>query len=280
MQNKLRYGLAGVWLAGTGALGFYNALPVLQEHGYFLPDHVVLLHGDLTEENTDNFILAFNEAVGNYDGETSLIVRINSPGGYYIEGERIIEAIEQADVPITLRCENLAASMAAQILITTQNVKRDVSENCAIMLHSPHISEENGPTKTLDFLYEYQDYLLSVSDEYINSEDLTDQFFFYMQWRTTRLDIAFLEDLSEQLASELAESSNLTTEDFLYFFSTGDRYFYPYTAGAFGFIDTIEGQAVPENTLSDALRFTCITDPELSVCQSELETFPYQLPEF
>lgn len=268
-------------LAG-GALGL-AFFAVTEFTDIFLPKNIVDLDFTINEDNTATFIREFERAVQNYNGEDPVIVRINSRGGFVMEGEQIIAAIENAGVPVILRCENLAASMAAEILITTENVQRDAAEDCRIHIHTPRLTyvDESGVeiTETLDDLYLnssiYHQMFLEAEDGSLRQQAIALLYF------ETRENIEFLMDESVLLIRELAAATNLAEEDFAKIFIEDDVDFYATEALLYGFIDTIEGQAATPETSQIHLQSYCLSwDNQFSICQQDEETTPVAVPEF
>lgn len=72
------------------------------------------------------------------DGDDDLEIRINSPGGYVMEGLAIFNAIERAKTQgrkVTTHCDGLAASMASVILMAGDD--RLMADNALVMIHNP-----------------------------------------------------------------------------------------------------------------------------------------------
>lgn len=71
-------------------------------------------------------------------GDDDLEIRINSPGGYVMEGLAIYNAIERAKSQgrkVTTHCDGLAASMASVILMAGDD--RLMADNALLMIHNP-----------------------------------------------------------------------------------------------------------------------------------------------
>jgi ATP-dependent Clp endopeptidase proteolytic subunit ClpP len=72
------------------------------------------------------------------EADDDLEIRINSPGGYVMEGLAIFNAIERAKAQgrkVTTHCDGLAASMASVILMAGDD--RLMADNALVMIHNP-----------------------------------------------------------------------------------------------------------------------------------------------
>ncbi|MFP4314408.1 MAG: ATP-dependent Clp protease proteolytic subunit [Alphaproteobacteria bacterium] len=277
MALKLQHKIAAACFASSFSLG------VALHQALDEPDNHVLLHGMITDESAASFIENFNAAAASYNGSDPLVVLINSPGGYMHAGERIIDTIESADIPVVLNCNDLAASMAAEILITTRNVTRNASQDCEIVLHRPRLIETSPTgeniTITLEDLYYDQYLLMQIFQDYESDPDSLAAFLYV--WDQKQFEIEFLENSSAELAANLADHSHLNAQDFLLFFDYGDTRFNANEAHAFGFIDQIEEKEPDAEASERSLSRSCaLWANTLSLCATQSE-YPFLfLPEF
>lgn len=280
MTKKQRYTMAAAFFSAATALAVFASFEAQA-------DNEVPLNGTITEESADAFIAAFNDKVLNYEGSEPIVVNINSPGGYNLAGKRIIEAISNSGRDVVLTCDDEASSMAAEILIATPNVRRDMSEDCRILLHAPRLTGINSQgqkeTRTIPELQRRLDVLEELEEEYLGSADPIKIAVFNDFRRTIEIELYVLENASQELAETLAAASNLEKEDFLRMFENGDTTILSFRAGIFGFVDTVNGEPVPEHYLEYGPGIICEREPEFSFCGADNETAsaqPHIAPEF
>jgi ATP-dependent Clp endopeptidase proteolytic subunit ClpP len=77
---------------------------------------------------------SFIEDVKNLPKDTSVLLRINSPGGSVIDGLAIYDAVSRLPQKVTSRIEGIAASMASVIALAADEVV--MSENSLYMIHN------------------------------------------------------------------------------------------------------------------------------------------------
>lgn len=77
---------------------------------------------------------SFIEDIKNLPKDTSVLLRINSPGGSVIDGLAIYDAISRLPQKVTSRIEGIAASMASVIALAADEVV--MSENSLYMIHN------------------------------------------------------------------------------------------------------------------------------------------------
>jgi len=77
---------------------------------------------------------SFIDEIKNIPNDTSVLLRINSPGGSVIDGLAIYDAINRMPQKVTSRIEGIAASMASVIALAADEVV--MSENSLYMIHN------------------------------------------------------------------------------------------------------------------------------------------------
>ena len=77
---------------------------------------------------------SFIDDVKNLPKDTSVLLRINSPGGSVIDGLAIYDAVNRLPQKVTSRIEGIAASMASVIALAADEVV--MSENSLYMIHN------------------------------------------------------------------------------------------------------------------------------------------------
>jgi ATP-dependent Clp endopeptidase proteolytic subunit ClpP len=77
---------------------------------------------------------SFIDEIKNIPNDTSVLLRINSPGGSVIDGLAIYDAINRMPQKVTSRIEGIAASMASVIALAADEVI--MSENSLYMIHN------------------------------------------------------------------------------------------------------------------------------------------------
>lgn len=291
MNKKLGTSIMAAAFTAAAAVAILES--DLISDGWWRPANEVSLPDVINDESANDFITQFNKAVEHVQRShkhSSVLVTINSRGGFISPGTRIMHAIEDAveetNVHVTLRCEDIAASMAAEILIATKNVQRDASAECEIFLHRPrlHIEDDNGELEvfTLDRLNIQRSIIYSMMDDEEKPMGEATQWAYDRLLARNQIRIDVINDESNRLANTLAEATRLEPEDFHRFFDDGDRYIFSFYAGVFGFIDTIEGEPVPESYTRLGPEIICVSDPEYSFCDnlSQNESAPILVPEF
>tara|TARA_R110001592_G_scaffold331438_2_gene614303 strand:+ start:5034 stop:6038 length:1005 start_codon:yes stop_codon:yes gene_type:complete len=77
---------------------------------------------------------SFIDEIKNIPNDTSVLLRINSPGGSVIDGLAIYDAVNRMPQKVTSRIEGIAASMASVIALAADEVI--MSENSLYMIHN------------------------------------------------------------------------------------------------------------------------------------------------
>ena len=77
---------------------------------------------------------SFIDDVKNLPKDTSVLLRINSPGGSVVDGLAIYDAVNRLPQKVTSRIEGIAASMASVIALAADEVV--MSENSLYMIHN------------------------------------------------------------------------------------------------------------------------------------------------
>lgn len=284
MSKVIRGSLAALCFSTAAAITAFD-LDLIPDD-LFRPWNEIPLPLMIDQESASEFITEFNNAVAiskDRNSQTPIVVPIHSNGGMMLQGQRIIETIENAGVPVILRCEDIAASMAAEILVTTKNVSRDATKDCRIFLHTPRFvytdDEGNKITETLDDLYlnrqlYLQEFLLAPEGS-ARQEAIT------ILYGENERDIRFLLLSTIRMSRDFAESTKLTPDDFITFFLEDDVTFYAREALLYGFIDTIEGEPLTRD-IEDTLNGYCLSwANQLSICDKNKEIFsPLLVPEF
>lgn len=90
-------------------------------------------------------------------------VRINSPGGYLMDGISIFNAIRNASKPCNTYIDGVAASSAG--IIAMAGKKRYISDFGRLMVHAPSVAgeeREKMDPKTIESLDQFQDVIVSI----------------------------------------------------------------------------------------------------------------------
>ena len=73
------------------------------------------------------------------DGETEIVLYINSPGGSVHDGLAIYDAMQAVRAPVSTVCTGLAASMGAVLLAGGEKGRRFTWPHARIMIHQPSV---------------------------------------------------------------------------------------------------------------------------------------------
>ena len=77
---------------------------------------------------------SFIDEIKTIPKDTSVLLRINSPGGSVIDGLAIYDAVNRLPQKVTSRIEGIAASMASVVALAADEVI--MSENSLYMIHN------------------------------------------------------------------------------------------------------------------------------------------------
>jgi len=106
---------------------------------------------------------SFIDDVKNLPKDTSVLLRINSPGGSVIDGLAIYDAVSRLPQKVTSRIEGIAASMASIIALAADEVI--MSENSLYMIHNVGggvIGESDDLRKAADLMDKMGDRLVNI----------------------------------------------------------------------------------------------------------------------
>lgn len=233
------------------------------------------INGRIDNQSTSIFNNGLNSSTSK-PGRERITIPINSPGGQLYAGNRIIAQIENADADITLQCTARAESMAAAILVTTQNVQRDARRNCNIMVHAPYLDMRGrtGGRVTsglkLEQLKPYHDQVRA--NRSIQSVDIP----FRGQGGITTVTftrdevIDMYQDLTSgriSMMNDFARATHFDRNDIAYLFARGDTDFNPNEAAFAGMIDTIDGRQPSATDLAVGEASFCARVPQVSICR-------------
>tara|TARA_R110000787_G_scaffold118062_4_gene228816 strand:- start:6620 stop:7621 length:1002 start_codon:yes stop_codon:yes gene_type:complete len=106
---------------------------------------------------------SFIDDVKNLPKDTSVLLRINSPGGSVIDGLAIYDAISRLPQKVTSRIEGIAASMASVIALAADEVI--MSENSLYMIHNVwggEVGESDDLRKAADLMDKMGERLVNI----------------------------------------------------------------------------------------------------------------------
>ena len=106
---------------------------------------------------------SFIEEIKNIPNDTSVLLRINSPGGSVIDGLAIYDAVNRLPQKVTSRIEGIAASMASVVALAADEVV--MSENSLYMIHNVwggEVGESGDLRKAADLMDKMGDRLISI----------------------------------------------------------------------------------------------------------------------
>lgn len=104
-----------------------------------------------------------------YPSATSLVVNINSPGGYTKVGHAIADYLQSLSIPIDTIADVLCASIASRIFMVGQN--RTIIQGTEFLIHNPWMATEGDADhmrEAADFLEESEKELIQIYDSITN----------------------------------------------------------------------------------------------------------------
>lgn len=245
--------------------------------------NVVHLNGRITKFSAARFIQEFNVKAAMHRGKTPLTVSIDSVGGDVPSGYRIRTAIENSGTPVRLRCDGFAASMAAQIFITTEHAKRDMSRKCLLMVHNPSgaIRGKDGDYKpySIDLLRiavksqkanGAQDATSTPSRQKLKIKGPDGEAVSPEILKNSRYLLGDLLGLRTRMILEIAAAApRIDMADLQAMFTTKGFVMNAYDAYSFGMTDTVEGRR-PSPTDLDFNRYLMCLDTtiDLKACRN------------
>jgi ATP-dependent Clp protease protease subunit len=96
----------------------------------------IIFIGGAIDDNLANVIVAQLLFIESVDSKKDINLYINSPGGSVTAGLAIYDAIQYVEPDVSTLCFGLAGSMAAVLLASGTDGKRNSLPNSTIMLHS------------------------------------------------------------------------------------------------------------------------------------------------
>ena len=206
-------------------------------------DDTVRIEGEINAQTESDFIRDFNQAARGASEDNPVIISIDSHGGEANAGFNIMEYIESSGVPVVMRCDGAAYSMAAILLIGTNSQSREANPGCTILIHEPYLD-------TGDMIID-RDLLAatvqSLRDD-IDTADytlLTHTYLMYQLYILERM-LSSLEELRDDTIDRLTWNTDLTREDLEIMYQYGDVIFMPRQAGALGLVDKVYGRSFDE----------------------------------
>jgi ATP-dependent Clp endopeptidase proteolytic subunit ClpP len=106
---------------------------------------------------------SFINEIKNIPKDTSVLLRINSPGGSVIDGLAIYDAISRMPQKVTARIEGIAASMASVIALAADEVI--MSENSLYMIHNVwggEVGDSDDLRKAADLMDKMGERLINI----------------------------------------------------------------------------------------------------------------------
>jgi ATP-dependent Clp endopeptidase proteolytic subunit ClpP len=106
---------------------------------------------------------SFIEEIKMIPNDTSVLLRINSPGGSVIDGLAIYDAVNRMPQKVTSRIEGIAASMASVVALAADEVI--MSENSLYMIHNVwggEVGESGDLRKAADLMDKMSNRLVSI----------------------------------------------------------------------------------------------------------------------
>ena len=114
---------------------------------------------------------SFINEIKQIPNDTSVLLRINSPGGSVIDGLAIYDAISRMPQKVTARIEGIAASMASVIALAADEVI--MSENSLYMIHNVwggEVGDSDDLRKAADLMDKMGERLINI---YVSSVNLS-----------------------------------------------------------------------------------------------------------
>ena len=108
-------------------------------------EFAVNIEGNINEKSVD-IAIARLKALSEKDPKRRIQIRINSMGGYVMQGYRLIDAVAGLPNPVDMVCRGNAQSMAGIIFIGHPKTKgeRIVQGHCEIGLHAVFTTNDKG----------------------------------------------------------------------------------------------------------------------------------------
>lgn len=163
----------------------------------------LLLYGVIGDEDCSaKFVRAQIAAT-----EGPITVRINSGGGYVVEGLAIFNALDQARQAgrkVTVHIDGLAASMASVIAMVGEEIH--IADNAMMMIHNPWdiaMGDAEALRKKADQLDKIRDQLVGI---YVNRTGQSESIVTAMMTAETWMDAE--EALENKFATSITESSS------------------------------------------------------------------------
>jgi len=106
---------------------------------------------------------SFIEEIKMIPNDTSVLLRINSPGGSVVDGLAIYDAVNRMPQKVTSRIEGIAASMASVVALAADEVI--MSENSLYMIHNVwggEVGESGDLRKAADLMDKMSNRLVSI----------------------------------------------------------------------------------------------------------------------
>tara|TARA_R110000824_G_scaffold144529_2_gene312492 strand:+ start:546 stop:1538 length:993 start_codon:yes stop_codon:yes gene_type:complete len=116
---------------------------------------------------------SFIDDVKNLPKDTSVLLRINSPGGSVIDGLAIYDAVSRLPQKVTSRIEGIAASMASVIALAADEVI--MSENSLYMIHNVwggEVGDSDDLRKAADLMDKMGERLVNI---YVSKSGQTEE---------------------------------------------------------------------------------------------------------
>jgi len=116
---------------------------------------------------------SFIDDVKNLPNDTSVLLRINSPGGSVIDGLAIYDAVSRLPQKVTSRIEGIAASMASVIALAADEVI--MSENSLYMIHNVwggEVGDSDDLRKAADLMDKMGERLVNI---YVSKSGQTEE---------------------------------------------------------------------------------------------------------
>jgi len=123
-----------------------DELDQFHEYNVYTPARLIMLSGDIDEENTNEFIK--NIRLMDHVTDKNITVLINSEGGNVHQGMAIYDAIKECNSKVITHIVGTAYSMAA--IIAQAGDHREISPNATMMIHIGDESYEDSHPKNLE----------------------------------------------------------------------------------------------------------------------------------
>ncbi len=283
MNNKLRNAFLGAVLTSglTACTASQGILPVATDTDNDIDTSyhpIIEIRDVITLGETYRIESEFNNAVraiynNNNPNQHSITITIDSPGGVVNEGYRIMDQIKNSPMPVHLKCENQAASIAAIILIAATGINRDATEDCSIMIHQSYfnIFDPHIPNRIIGkTIYEDMQPHYEIVKQNPASQKVTIKQKGYPPYDLSRTTLIYwFEKLAEYrntVKDKLSATTSLNPNDIEIMLGKGDVYFSAESAAFAGMIDTINGAPPTEMQLQQGQIEFCSNLPQLSLC--------------